>query len=89
MHLLILFTMSIKLLVILFTIKTVSIPLGLAAAAAAVIDTAIPKKIFVSGMTALIIPNEEINDIMKIVKSLEQFCLLIKDVSDTIKKEAK
>ena len=88
MHLLILFTMSIKLLVILFTIKTVSIPLGLAAAAA-VIDTAIPKKMFVSGMTALIIPNEEINDIMKIVKSLEQFCLLIKDVSETIKKEAK
>ena len=79
--------MSIKLLVILFTIKTVSIPLGLAAAA--VIDTAIPKKIFGSGMTALIIPNEEINDIMKIVKSLEQFCLLIKDVSETIKKEAK
>ena len=80
--------MSIRLLVILFTIKTVSIPLGLIAAAA-VIDTVIPKKIFGSGMTALIIPNEEINDIMKIVKSLEQFCLLIKDVSETIKKEAK
>ena len=29
------------------------------------------------------------NDIMKIVKSLEEFCLLIKGVSETIKNEAK
>ena len=44
---------------------------------------------FVSGFTTLIISNEEMNDIMKIVKSLEESGLLIKDVSKTIKNEAK
>ena len=38
---------------------------------------------------ALIISNEEMNDIMKIVKSLEESGLLIKDVSKAIKNEAK
>ena len=33
----------------------------------------------------LIISNEEMNDIIKIVKSLKQFGLLIKGVSETIK----
>ena len=37
----------------------------------------------------LIISNEEINEIMNIVKSLEEYGLLIKDVSKTIKNEAK
>ena len=37
----------------------------------------------------LIISNEEMNDIMKIVKSLEESGLLIKGVSQTIKDEAK
>ena len=40
-------------------------------------------------MTTLIISNEEMNDIMKIVKSLEESGLLIKGVSETIKNEAK
>ena len=44
---------------------------------------------FVSGNTTLIISNEGMNDITKIVKSLEEFDLLIKDVSKTIKYEAK
>ena len=44
---------------------------------------------FGSGFTTLIISNEEMNDIMKIVKSLEESGLLIKDVSKTIKNEAK
>ena len=44
--------------------KSVLIPLGLAAAAAA-IDAAIQKKIFGSGMTTLLISNEEIVGIMK------------------------
>ena len=44
---------------------------------------------FGSGNTTLIISNEGINDITKIVKSLEEFDLLIKDVSKTIKIEAK
>ena len=38
---------------------------------------------------SLIISNEEMNDIMKIVKSLEDSSLLIKEVSELIKNEAK
>ena len=44
---------------------------------------------FGSGNATLIIPNEEMNDIRKIVTSLEKSGLLIKDVSETIKKEAR
>ena len=53
--------------------KSILIPLGLtaAAAAAAATDAAIHKKMFGSGNTTLIISNEEMNDKMKIVKSLE------------------
>ena len=50
---------------------------------------AIHNKIFGSGMTVLIISNEEMNHIMKIVKSLEETGLLKKSVSETIKNEAK
>ena len=39
--------------------------------------------------TPWIISNEEMNDIVKIVKSLEESSLLIKGVSETIKNEAK
>ena len=46
--------------------KSVLIPLGLTAAASAT-DAAIHNKMFGSGMTTLIISNEEMNDIMKIV----------------------
>ena len=35
------------------------------------------------------ISNEEMNDIMKMIKSLEESGLLIKGVSETIKNEAK
>ena len=44
---------------------------------------------FGSGFTTLIISYEEMNDIMKRVKSLEESGLLIKDVSQTIKNKAK
>ena len=44
---------------------------------------------FPSGVRALLISNEEMNDIMKIVKSLEESGLLIKCVSETIKNKAK
>ena len=44
---------------------------------------------FGSETTALIISNEEINDIMKIIKSLEESGLLIKGFSKTIKNEVK
>ena len=40
-------------------------------------------------MTALIISNKEMEDIMTIVKSLEESGLLIKSVNETIKYEAK
>ena len=63
------------------------IPLGLTASAT---DAAIQKKVFGSGMTTLIISNEEMNDIMKIInKFLEKAGLLIKGVSKTSKNEAR
>ena len=52
-------------------------------------DAAIQKKIYGSGTIALIISNEEMEDITKIVKSLEESGLLIKRISETIKTEAK
>ena len=44
---------------------------------------------FGSDVRILIISNEEINGIKKMVNSLEEFGLLIKDVSEPIKNEAK
>ena len=55
--------------------KSVSISLGLTAVASGT-DAAIHKKMLGSGMTTLIISNEEMNYIMKIVKSLEESDLL-------------
>ena len=52
-------------------VKIVLIPLGLTASASAT-DAAIHKKVFGLGMTKLIISNEEINDNMKVVQSLEE-----------------
>ena len=40
-------------------------------------------------MTTLIILNEEMDDIMKIIKSLEESGFLIKSVNETIKSEIK
>ena len=42
-----------------------------------------------SGMKRLIISNEEMDDIIKIVKSFEESGFLIKSVSKTIKNQAK
>ena len=63
-------------------------PLGLIAAASATY-AAIHKKMFGSSKTTLIISYEEMNDIIKIIKSLEESGLLIKGVSKKIKNEAK
>ena len=52
-------------------------------------DTAIQKKIYGSGATTLVISNDEIKDIIKIVNSLEESELWIKRISETIKKKAK
>ena len=65
--------------------KNVLIPLGSTATASAT-DSAIHKKIFESGLITLITSNEEMNDIMKIVKSLH---LLMQGISEKIKNEAK
>ena len=68
--------------------KSVLIPLGLTAVATAT-DAAIHEKMFGSRTTTLIISNEEMNDIMEIVNSLEESGLLIKSISETIKNKAK
>ena len=68
--------------------KNVLLLLGLTAAASAT-DEAIQKKLFGFGTTSLIISKEEMEDIVKIVKFLEEPDLLIKEVSKTIKNEAK
>ena len=68
--------------------KSVLIPLGLTVAASAT-DAPIQKKIYGSGTTTSIISNEEMKDITKIVKPLEDSGLLIKGVSETIKMKQK
>ena len=68
--------------------KNVLLPLGLTAAAAAA-DAGIHKKILGSGNTTLIITNDKIHDIIKIIKSPEDSGLLIKGVSETVKNEVK
>ena len=68
--------------------KSVLIPLGLTAAASAA-DAGIHKKILGSGNTTLIISNDEINDIIKIIKSLEDSGLLLKEVNETVQNEVK
>ena len=40
-------------------------------------------------MTTLIISNNEIEDIIKIVKSLEDSCLLVKGITETLQNEVK
>ena len=59
--------------------KSVLISLRLTAAASAT-EAAIHKKMFGSGNTTLIILNEEVNNIKKIVKSLEESGLLLRGV---------
>ena len=84
--------------------ESVLIPLGLTVVASAT-DAAVHKKMFGSGCvakvsdrtrpwdlakwTTLIISYGKMNDLMEIVKSLDESCLLIKGVSETIKNEAK
>ena len=57
--------------------------LGLTEAASAT-AAAIQNKFFVSGMATLIVSNDDWDDLMKIIKSLEESGLLIKDVTETI-----
>ena len=70
--------------------KNVLIPLGLTAAASGA-DAGIHKKILGSGHnnTTLIISNDETNDIIKIVKSLENSGLSLKGVTETVQNDIK
>ena len=68
--------------------KSFLIPLGLKAAASAA-DARIRKTILDSQTTALLISNYEMEDIIKMVESLEDSGLLLKGVSETIQNEAK
>ena len=68
--------------------KSVLIPIGLTSAAS-VADAGIHKKILGSGNTTLMLSNDEMEGIIKIVKSHEISSLLLKQVSETIQNEAK
>ena len=69
--------------------KNILVPIGITAAASA-IDTGIQKKVHSSGTTTLIISNEEMNDIMKIVQTLaEDSNILLKIITKTIENEIK
>ena len=67
--------------------KSDLIPLGLTAAAAE--DARKHKNILGSGTTILIISIDEMEDIIIIVKSLEDSGLLLKGISETIQNKAK
>ena len=69
--------------------KSFLIPLGSTAAASAE-DAGIHKKLLGSGHnTTLIISNDEMEDILQIVKSLKDSWILLKGVNETIKYKAK
>ena len=66
----------------------VLLPIELSAGMSAA-DAAIQKKVYGSEITTLIISNEEMEDIMKIIKSLEESLLLVKGICETIKNKTK
>ena len=69
--------------------KSVLIPLGLKAAASAA-DAGMHKKILGSGNnTTLIISNKDMDDLIKIVKSLEDPGLLLKRITESVQNEIK
>ena len=67
--------------------KSVLIPLGLTAAAAA--DAGVHKKILGSGNTTLIISNKDMEGLVKIVNLLEDSGLLLKGVNGAVQNEIK
>ena len=68
--------------------KSLLIPLRVTAAASAA-DTGIHKKVLESGYTTLIISNKDMEDLIKIVKSLEDSGLLLKGVTESVQNEEK
>ena len=65
--------------------KNLLVPLGMTAAVSAV-DTGIQKKMHGSGT---MIPNEEMNDINKIVQALEDSNISLERITNTVKNETK
>ena len=68
--------------------KNVLAPLRITAAVSA-IDGAIQKKIHGSGTKTLIISNKYMDDVMKLIKTLENSGILLKGITETIKNETK
>ena len=68
--------------------KNILAPLGLTVAMSAT-DAAIQKKMYGSGITTLIISNDDLDDLIKIVTALEEHDILLKGTSKTIKNETK
>ena len=52
-------------------------------------DAAIQKKMYDSGNTTLIISNDDLDDLIKIVTALEEYDILLKGTSKTIKNKTK
>ena len=72
-------------------LKSVIKPLGLLGltSASSAIDAGVQENIYGSGTTTLVISNEKMNDIMKIVQALENSDILLKDVTKIIKNRTK
>ena len=68
--------------------KNILGPLGLSAAMPAA-DPAIQKKMYGLGNTTLIISNDDMKDLIKIVTTLEEHDILLKGISKTIKNQTK
>ena len=63
--------------------KNILAPLRLSAAISAT-DAAIQKKMYGSGMTTLIISNDDLDDLIKVVTGLEEHDILLEGTSKTI-----
>ena len=74
------------------SLKSVGQPLGMlsSTAAASATDTAINKRILGSGgHTTLIIFNDDMQDLLKVVKSLKDSGILLDGITETVKNEVK
>ena len=69
--------------------KNILTPLGITAAVFSKAVAVIQKKIHGSGTTILIISNKEMNDILKTVEALEDFNILLKEVTKTVQNKTK
>ena len=68
--------------------KNILAPLGLSAAMSAT-DTAIQKKMYDSRITTLTISDNDMDELIKIIRTLEEHDILLKGTSKTIKNETK